>query len=47
MASTIIDPSLYCKIEDHGLIDINIKYVDDLLRVGTNEWKHQANATLS
>ena len=44
--AAIIDPSLYCKLENSQLIGLNVIFVDDFLRVENNEWKHQAHSTL-
>ena len=44
MTQNIIEPSLYCKLEDRELIGINGNYVDDLLQTGRKYWKIQAKA---
>ena len=46
MIPTIIDPALYCQLEDNQLIGINEGYVDDFNRAGTDEWKAHSDATL-
>ena len=46
MKTTIIDLSLYCKLQEDELVGLNGKYVYDLLRAGTNAWQTQSDATL-
>ena len=41
MASTIIDPSLYCYIHGEELIDINRTFIDELLRAEADQCKTQ------
>ena len=45
MTPITIDPSLYCQFEDNKLIRINGRYVDDLFRAGTDEWKTHSDTT--
>ena len=46
MTHTMIDPSLHCQLGDGQHVGINGNYVDDLLRVGTDNCKIHSNATL-
>ena len=46
MTHAVIDPSLYCQFEDYHLMGINGSYVDDVLRVGTNESQTHSDVTL-
>ena len=46
MITTTIDPSLYSTFKDCHLVAINGSYVNYLLRVRTNKWRTQADATI-